>query len=150
MKLIPKFLITSFTGGSIVEVNASVDLAIDVNNLEKEMAEHPGMYAYYASLLAGERRTLRRRKTVLEAAKASAMTRIAAGKKYVVDAAVKRDAQVLTAQRRVDDTEARVDVLDAVVDAFRHRKDLLQSIGRNRKINEESERELTGRSNRWG
>mgnify|MGYP001558692441 CR=1 FL=1 len=127
-------------------------LSIDQNLLDKEWLNQPRFFFQYARQLADARQAYEEAKANLkfEAAEADQKVRLRAAKmgqkvtEAVVSASVLRRHDYQDAEQAVFTAKHNMDMLDAAVEALRHRKDALENLVRLHGQNYFSEPRATG------
>lgn len=117
-------------------------LLIDSSDLIREWREMPSLYRVWATKLAKEKRKLRTAKAAFKVAKLLAARKVrknpgAYGLKTGVrvtkiwlDDAVNRQPAIVTAANSIDEFEYQIDIIAAVVNSIRMKKEALQDIVR--------------------
>ena len=140
----------TFEVNKIVDLkHADADVSIDEDELTECFVRQPSLFAYYGVLFAKAERQMAEAKQNLDqviAAVDKAIREAAAksGEKVtekLIDKQVDRNRAVSSAKKLVIDAREQESVAKAYVDAFRHRKDSLWSLGLHKRS--EMEGELT-------
>jgi hypothetical protein len=135
---------TSATDGRLITVDADKDLAVDLDNLSGAMAEQPGKYAYYASLLAKAEHDTSQLEDQLQVIKdrfyASAED---VSKKWHLDAKLNDREDVKGLKTQLSVSKYRVSQLKVVVEALVQRRDMLRGLGHLQTRLVEQDRDLT-------
>lgn len=118
------------TGDEVVKINLSKELLIDEDRITKEVMEHPRIFGYLTRVhkfLVKEAKNadLKRKKVraiVLEklVEEGNAVTRA----REIID----RDPRYLKAAKGAIEAEYKMDTLAGILEAFKHRKDLIQTL----------------------
>lgn len=126
--------------GEFVEVDLKEELAINDDNLEKEMRDQPAKYVYWSSVLERLRLFQESSNLELEAllgeldkeARVELLKEDIKPTKDSVDAYIKRTEKYKVAKEKCNYYDYLVRRMVFIVKSFEQRKDLMQSYGRQR------------------
>ncbi len=122
--------------GKIVTRDFSVDLGIDYDMLEEQLAETPSIFAFLSSILSEqkyvcakyERLIARRRAIIAQNAKETADAGGMKLHKYVLDEIVEADDKILELQSKLMIAQRTLGKLYGFVDSMRIKSDNLRSL----------------------
>lgn len=132
---------SAITGGDLL-VSPNGDLVIDESRLSEEMARQPALYVYYATLAEEEYRRAKRIKFRLHCLHEDLDKKYRSEKRTTekdLSNRIKRNPKMRALYERYVATMHRAGQLKVLKDAFEQRKDMLQSIGANKRKEEETE-----------
>lgn len=123
-------------GGHVVDRDFSVDLDVNYEMLEEQLAETPSQYAFLSAVLAEqkhvvnkiERLVARRRAIVSQHANETAKTDGLKLHKFVLDEIVEADDKILELQGRLMLEQRTLSKLYGFVDAIRMKSDTLRTL----------------------
>lgn len=117
--------------------DVSLDLAIDEQNLNKEIMDQPLLYKKYSELDAQAQKALRSAELYLSQVEAAAHLRYSrsADKLKVkdVDSMVKTDEEVINAKQKVSELQEQADRIRGALKACYQRHDALKDLAANRR-----------------
>lgn len=122
--------------GLLVEVTPDADLKIDVNDLTGEMSRQPGLYAYYAALAEESYRRAKRAKFRIHCLEEDLDKKYRAEGKVTetqLRNRINRHPQMRALYQKYIDEKRKSGILSVLKEALSQRKDMLQSIGANRR-----------------
>ena len=122
--------------GSIITKDFSVDVEIDYDMLEEQLAETPAIYAFLSSVLSEqkhvcakfERLIARRRAMIIQNANEEAQKAGMKLHKYVLDEIVEADDKILELQTHLMLAQRSLGKLYGFVDAIRMKSEHLRSL----------------------
>ena len=119
------------------EIDINEEISIDPQNLPAVFSEHPGKFAWYATVHAAAQYVVDQAKLTLDVLRSEVAARLRAitdgkGKKpseALIASALEGDEQVKDAQRSLIEAKRQEAVLKALREAFTHRRDMLIQLG---------------------
>lgn len=122
--------------GKVITKNFSVDVEIDYDMLEEQLAETPAVYAFLSSVLSEQKHTCaklerliaRRRAVIAQNANETAKTAGIKLHKYVLDEIVEADDKILELQGQLMLAQRTLGKLYGFVDAIRMKSEHLRSL----------------------
>lgn len=122
--------------GQTVDRDFSIDMDIDYNMLEEQLAETPAQYALLSSILAEQRHTVaklerliaRRRAVIAENANQAAKVEDIKLHKYVLDELVEADDKILELQGKLMLEQRTLSKMYGFVDALKMKSEHLRSL----------------------
>lgn len=126
-----KYKIT--TGEEVVKINLNKELLIDEDGITDEVMDHPRIHGFltriHKDLIRGAKKAELFRKRI----KAIRMEALIKSGQSISGAreSVEKDPQYVGAVKRCIDREYERDTMEGILESFKHRKDLLQTLSAN-------------------
>lgn len=135
--------------GALIEVDPADDLGIDVNTLTEEMTKQPGLYAWYNTLKESASHKADQYRKSLKRERERLYRGVKAKEKWKADSEINANKEVLRLEKLEDMWQHRANLLSGIVESFRQRKDMLQSIGKRERDDREGESEVHTMASRF-
>jgi len=134
-------------GGREYTFDVAKELAIDINDLNKELSEQPGKYAFWSALSTALEDEYARLKLIVQSKKAEKYKQIKQKlldeNKKVTEAQLENelasDPEILQLEQLIIEKERDRNIVRAVRDAFVQRKDSLVTIALNMRVEKDAE-----------
>jgi len=134
-------------GGRDYAFDITKELAIDINDLNKELSEQPGKYAFWSALSTALEDEYARLKLVVQSKKAERYKQIKQKlldeNKKVTEAQLENelasDPEILQLEQLIIEKERDRNIVRAIRDAFVQRKDSLVTIALNMRVEKDAE-----------
>jgi hypothetical protein len=139
--------VTVKIGGREYTFDIAKELAIDINDLNRELSEQPGKYAFWSALSTALEDEYARLKLVVQSKKAERYKQIKQKlldeNKKVTEAQLENelasDPEILQLEQLIIEKERDKNIVRAIRDAFVQRKDSLVTIALNMRVEKDAE-----------
>ena len=139
--------VTVKIGGREYTFDIAKELAIDINDLNKELSEQPGKYAFWSALSTALEDEYARLKLIVQSKKAERYKQIRQKlmdeNKKVTEAQLENeltsDPEILQLEQLIIEKEKDRNIVRAIRDAFVQRKDSLVTIALNMRVEKDAE-----------
>jgi hypothetical protein len=139
--------VTVKIGGREYTFDIAKELAIDIHDLNKELSEQPGKYAFWSALSTALEDEYARLKLIVQSKKAERYKQIKQKlldeNKKVTEAQLENelasDPEILQLEQLIIEKERDKNIVRAIRDAFVQRKDSLVTIALNMRVEKDAE-----------
>jgi hypothetical protein len=139
--------VTVKIGGREYTFDIAKELAIDINDLNRELSEQPGKYAFWSALSTALEDEYARLKLIVQSKKAERYKQIKQKlldeNKKVTEAQLENelasDPEILQLEQLIIEKERDKNIVRAIRDAFVQRKDSLVTIALNMRVEKDAE-----------
>lgn len=120
-------------GEETVKINLNKELLIDEDSITSEVMDHPRVYGFLTRVHKALVRDAKKSELSRKKMKAIRVENLINGGYSISGSkeAVEKDPKYIVAVNKVIEAEYRRDTLEGILESFKHRKDLLQTLSAN-------------------